>query len=119
MSDQLRIGDAERDHAAKALGEHYATGRISKEEYDPRDLPALGNAALPRAGRPAAPSGGPFGLCYLCLLLCPVFVCFVCFVVPSSFCLFPLAFRLEEAERANSSWYNGGQSGGRNLAGLS
>lgn len=36
MTAQLRIGDAERDHAAKALGEHYATGRISKEEYEER-----------------------------------------------------------------------------------
>ncbi|MBD0292855.1 MAG: DUF1707 domain-containing protein [Jiangellaceae bacterium] len=33
---QLRIGDAEREHAASALGEHYATGRLSKEEYDQR-----------------------------------------------------------------------------------
>jgi hypothetical protein len=36
MAPQLRIGDAERDHAAAALGEHYATGRLSKEEYDER-----------------------------------------------------------------------------------
>ncbi|MET0520955.1 MAG: DUF1707 domain-containing protein, partial [Jiangellaceae bacterium] len=36
MSAQLRIGDAERDNAAQALGEHYATGRISKEEYEER-----------------------------------------------------------------------------------
>lgn len=36
MSAQLRIGDAERDHAAAALGEHYATGRLSKEEYEER-----------------------------------------------------------------------------------
>jgi len=32
----LRIGDAERETAATALGEHYATGRLSKEEYDER-----------------------------------------------------------------------------------
>jgi DUF1707 SHOCT-like domain len=36
MAAPLRIGDAERDHAAAALGEHYATGRLSKEEYDER-----------------------------------------------------------------------------------
>ncbi|HEY9377912.1 MAG TPA: DUF1707 domain-containing protein [Jiangellaceae bacterium] len=36
MSTQLRIGDAEREHAASALGEHYATGRLSKEEYEER-----------------------------------------------------------------------------------
>ena len=32
----LRIGDAERDNAAAALGEHYATGRLTKEEYEER-----------------------------------------------------------------------------------
>ena len=33
---QLRIGDMEREAAVTALGEHYATGRLSKEEYDER-----------------------------------------------------------------------------------
>jgi hypothetical protein len=33
---QLRIGDIEREAAVTALGEHYATGRLSKEEYDER-----------------------------------------------------------------------------------
>lgn len=32
----LRIGDAERDAAAAALGEHYAAGRLTKDEYDER-----------------------------------------------------------------------------------
>ncbi|WP_166344916.1 DUF1707 SHOCT-like domain-containing protein [Phytoactinopolyspora limicola] len=32
----LRIGDAERDTAAAALGEHYAAGRLTKAEYDDR-----------------------------------------------------------------------------------
>jgi hypothetical protein len=32
----LRIGDAERDGAATALGEHYAAGRLTKEEFDER-----------------------------------------------------------------------------------
>jgi hypothetical protein len=36
MAAALRIGDAERDHAAAALGEHYATGRLSKQEYEER-----------------------------------------------------------------------------------
>ena len=31
-----RIGDLERDAAITALGEHYAAGRITKEEYDER-----------------------------------------------------------------------------------
>lgn len=37
MSDeQLRIGDAERELAASALGEHYAQGRITAEEHTER-----------------------------------------------------------------------------------
>lgn len=73
----LRVGDAERDEAAAALGEHFAQGRLSREEYDDRlaaafaaktggelqslfrDLPAPRPgtpirvaAARPRPGRP-------------------------------------------------------------------
>lgn len=33
---QLRIGDAEREQAATALGEHFAAGRISDEEHADR-----------------------------------------------------------------------------------
>lgn len=33
---QIRIGDAERDSAAAALREHYAAGRLTKDEYDER-----------------------------------------------------------------------------------
>lgn len=33
---ELRIGDLERDAAVAALGEHYAAGRLTKEEYDER-----------------------------------------------------------------------------------
>jgi hypothetical protein len=36
-----RIGDAERDAAITSLGEHYAAGRITKEEYDERSSLAL------------------------------------------------------------------------------
>jgi len=36
-----RIGDVERDAAIAALGEHYAAGRITKEEYDERSGFAL------------------------------------------------------------------------------
>ena len=32
----VRIGDAERDDAAHALGEHFAVGRLDREEYDER-----------------------------------------------------------------------------------
>jgi hypothetical protein len=31
-----RIGDAEREAAVTALGEHYAAGRLTKEEFDER-----------------------------------------------------------------------------------
>ncbi|WP_109509730.1 DUF1707 SHOCT-like domain-containing protein [Nocardioides speluncae] len=73
----LRVGDAEREEAASALGEHFAQGRLSREEYDDRlaaafaaktggdlqqlfrDLPAPHPgaparvaAARPRPGRP-------------------------------------------------------------------
>ena len=33
---ELRIGDGEREAAVGALGEHYAAGRLSKEEFDER-----------------------------------------------------------------------------------
>jgi hypothetical protein len=32
----LRIGDAERDRAVSALGDHYAAGRLTAEEFDDR-----------------------------------------------------------------------------------
>lgn len=34
--DDLRIGDAERDRMAEALREHYAQGRLTREELDQR-----------------------------------------------------------------------------------
>jgi hypothetical protein len=68
----LRISDAEREAAVSALGEHYAAGRLTREEYDERsdrayaartaaevlplftDLPAPHPyaQATPRAARP-------------------------------------------------------------------
>ena len=33
---QLRIGDAERDRAIAALGDHFAAGRLTSEEFDQR-----------------------------------------------------------------------------------
>lgn len=69
----LRISDAEREAAVSALGEHFAAGRLTREEYDERadralkartaaevsplftDLPAPHPYAptAPRATRPA------------------------------------------------------------------
>lgn len=37
----LRIGDAERDAAITALGEHLAAGRISHDEFDERSSAAM------------------------------------------------------------------------------
>ena len=67
--DSLRIGDAERESAVAALGEHYAQGRLAKEEYDERsdaawsartaaDLAPL-FADLPTPAAPAPPPSGP------------------------------------------------------------
>ena len=36
MNDRLRIGDAERESAARELGEHFAMGRITAEEHSER-----------------------------------------------------------------------------------
>jgi DUF1707 SHOCT-like domain len=35
-SKPVRIGDAERDEAVSALGEHFAAGRLTREELDER-----------------------------------------------------------------------------------
>ena len=32
----VRIGDAERDSAVSALGDHFAAGRLTREEFDER-----------------------------------------------------------------------------------
>ena len=36
MNDRLRIGDADRDSAARELGEHFALGRITADEHAER-----------------------------------------------------------------------------------
>ena len=68
---QVRIGDVEREKALAALGEHFAAGRLSKDEFDERssaawsaktaadlaplfsDLPSLTPAPPARSRRPA------------------------------------------------------------------
>ena len=35
-SRQVRIGDAERDQAVSTLGDHFAAGRLTREELDER-----------------------------------------------------------------------------------
>jgi hypothetical protein len=36
MNEQLRLSDAERDEAARVLGEHYAQGRLTADEHQER-----------------------------------------------------------------------------------
>jgi hypothetical protein len=75
-ADLLRVGDAERQQAVTALGEHYAAGRLDQEEYDTRvqtawaaktrvDLHGLfGDLPEPVPFRPAgqpAPGSSPHG----------------------------------------------------------
>jgi hypothetical protein len=66
---RLRVGDAERYEAAKALGEHFATGRLDQVEYDTRVQDAYGartrgdlerlfsDLPAPAPFRPAPPPG--------------------------------------------------------------
>lgn len=41
-SGPVRVGDAERDQAVSALGDHFAAGRITREEFDERSEQAIG-----------------------------------------------------------------------------
>ena len=61
----VRIGDRERDEAAQALGEHFAAGRLTRDEYDDRltlvfgartwadVMPIFGDLPAPKPGQPA------------------------------------------------------------------
>jgi uncharacterized membrane protein len=66
MNGELRVGDAERERAAEALGDHYAAGRLEHGEYAER-LDAVWSARtrgdldvlfhdLPRLAAPAPPA---------------------------------------------------------------
>ena len=69
--DRVRIGDAERDSAATALGEHYSEGRLDRAEFDTRLADALAARTrddlavlfsdLPANGRPAELEARPPG----------------------------------------------------------
>lgn len=41
MDTEMRVGDAERDEVVSALHEHFAQGRLSREELDERVTAAL------------------------------------------------------------------------------
>jgi len=66
VNERLRIGDADRETAARELGEHFALGRITADEHAERleqiwaartaaDLaPAFRDLPRPQQGRPGA-----------------------------------------------------------------
>jgi hypothetical protein len=68
---ELRIGDAEREAAVTALGEHYAAGRLTKEEYDERAgeafaartesqlWPLFADLPRPQGAQPRSATGSP------------------------------------------------------------
>ncbi|MFB9838987.1 DUF1707 SHOCT-like domain-containing protein, partial [Actinoallomurus acaciae] len=68
-AEQLRVGDAERDEVTTALHEHFAQGRLTREELDERLTAALSARtvgdlrAITRdlPGPLAATDGGPRG----------------------------------------------------------
>ena len=82
----VRIGDAERDTAMSDLGDHFAAGRLSREEFDERadqamqarfstdldplfaDLPKPAAGGHTQSGRPR-PAGGPPPWAYAMWLL--------------------------------------------------
>ena len=69
----LRLSDADRDDAIARLSEHYAAGRLDKDEFDERsdavwtartgaDLaPVFADLGPVRAERPRRPYRGPWG----------------------------------------------------------
>jgi uncharacterized protein DUF1707 len=78
--DHLRVGDAERDEVAVALHDHFAQGRLTRDELDERlevalsattvgdlrevtrDLPGPHTGSGPRQTEPEAQTGpGPWG----------------------------------------------------------
>jgi Flp pilus assembly protein TadB len=77
VNDQLRIGDADREAAARELGEHFAMGRITADEHGERldqiwaartaadlkpvfrDLPRPRPESAPRPAASTNPSRGP------------------------------------------------------------
>ncbi|PSL05404.1 uncharacterized protein DUF1707 [Haloactinopolyspora alba] len=104
----LRIGDAERDAAVSALGEHYAAGRLTKDEYDERasavtaarfdadldplftDLPADERAVDTRSATPARrvgrgiPDRAPRARAMLLIPLAVMFAGGMLFMIASS-----------------------------------
>ncbi|HEY0540017.1 MAG TPA: DUF1707 domain-containing protein [Actinoallomurus sp.] len=71
-TEQLRVGDAERDEVTTALHEHFAQGRLTRDELDERLTATLSartvgdlrNVTADLPGTPAALSPGPPATAY-------------------------------------------------------
>ena len=111
---ELRIGDDEREAAVNALGEHFAAGRLTKEEYDERteqawaartrsalmplfaDLPRpQATGPTPQAAQPIGPPRGPTsrprrGQWWLGARMAPVLLVVVALVVLTNLPVFLL-----------------------------
>jgi Domain of unknown function (DUF1707) len=119
--DQLRIGDAEREAAASALGEHFASGRLTHEEYDERsarvwsartaadlrplfaDLPATGATASGpgRAAPPRVQRGDRFRFPWLPVVL---LVVALSILLPGPWWLLLVGAFFFRAARHGSGW---------------
>ncbi|SEP74637.1 DUF1707 SHOCT-like domain-containing protein [Microlunatus flavus] len=91
-AEPVRIGDAERDEALDRLGDHFAAGRLTREEFDERsetamgarfdrdlealfrDLPKPPGAEVARRGRQPGSPAVRAGVSATVLLLVPVLV---------------------------------------------
>ena len=92
MNQSLRIGDAEREEAARELGEHYALGRITTDEHSDRleriwaartsaDLaPVFSDLPRPQPARPE-PTMGDRVRAFRPLASLPFALRLLCFVV--------------------------------------
>jgi hypothetical protein len=96
----VRIGDAERDEALDRLGDHFAAGRLTREELDERteqamgarfdrdleelfrDLPERPRTVVVRTSRPQAPAVLPAAVMALLPLLLLAAVASVILHVP-------------------------------------
>ncbi|MBU3065066.1 DUF1707 domain-containing protein [Nocardia sp. NEAU-G5] len=114
-STGLRVGTAEREKAAAALGEHFAAGRLEVDEYDERVARAFSAKTtgdlvvlftdLPRPAPPTAPRvrRGDRGVLQVAAIV--AFVAAVALVVTTHifpFFLFPVLFLV--IVRARRGW---------------
>ena len=133
MNQSLRIGDAEREEAARELGEHYALGRITTEEHSDRleriwgartsaDLtPVFSDLPRPQPERPAPTAGDrvrslpprlgsvPFALRLLCFVVLFVLAVTHLPIVLVALLVYVVAVR-RGALRRRGPWHGHGHS---------